>query len=139
LNFSQEYMAKKLGVSRQGYGHYETGRNEPDTKTLNKISEIVECSIDFLYGKTDNPNPINNNELPCLTEKDEKDIAEDVEKMINNLSTNGYAHFDGRSIDELDKEDKDLLIASLENSMRLAKRLAKQKFTPKKFKNNPNG
>ena len=54
---SQEYMAKKLGITRQGYGHYETGRNEPDSKTLSKISEILDCSIDYLYGKTDNPNP----------------------------------------------------------------------------------
>ena len=55
LNLSQEYMTNKLGISRQGYGHYETGRNEPDTKTLNKISEILDCSIDFLYSKTDSP------------------------------------------------------------------------------------
>lgn len=132
LNLSQEYMAKQLGITRQGYGHYETGRNEPDINTLKRISDILDCSIDYLYGNTDNPNPPG--ELPALTEKDEKDIAKDLEKIINNLSTDGYAHFDGRSIEELDEEDKELLIASLENSMRLAKRIAKDKFTPKKYK-----
>lgn len=55
LNLSQEEMADKLGITRQGYGHYETGRNEPDSKTLVKLSEILNCTTDYLYGKTDNP------------------------------------------------------------------------------------
>lgn len=53
---TQEYMAKKLGITRQGYGHYETGRNEPDNQTLLKIAEILDCTIDYLYGLTDIPN-----------------------------------------------------------------------------------
>lgn len=51
---SQEYMAEKLGMTRQGYGHYETGRNEPDSDTLIKISDILDCSTDYLHGKTEN-------------------------------------------------------------------------------------
>lgn len=74
-------------------------------------------------------------DLPELTEKDERDIAKDLEEMLNNLdSSNGYAAFDGRDIDEMDEEDRELLKASLENSLRLAKRMAKQKFTPKKYR-----
>jgi len=96
------------------------------------LADYFNVSVDYLLGRTDNPNPPN--QLPELTEQDEKDIAKDLEKIIKNLSTDGYAHFDGRSLEELDEEDKQLLIASLENSMRLAKRLAKEKFTPKKYK-----
>lgn len=76
-----------------------------------------------------------NSKLPELTPKEEKDIARDLERMLNALdSENGYAAFDGRDIEEMDEEDKELLKASLENSLRLAKRLAKQKFTPKKYR-----
>lgn len=49
---SQEFMAKKLGISRQGYGHYETGRNEPDNNTLMKIAEILDCHVGYLLGDT---------------------------------------------------------------------------------------
>jgi hypothetical protein len=75
------------------------------------------------------------NKDPELTAKDERDIQRELEKMIEGLeSNNAYAAFDGETMDEMDEEDKELLIASLENSLRLAKRLAKQKFTPKKYR-----
>ncbi|MEC0271897.1 helix-turn-helix domain-containing protein [Peribacillus frigoritolerans] len=75
------------------------------------------------------------NALPELNSKDEKDIQIELQKMIDGLSAqNGYAAFDGQTLDGMDDEDKELLIASLENSLRLAKRLSKQKFTPKKFR-----
>lgn len=58
LGFSQEDMSKKLGITRQGYGHYETGRNEPDSDTIKKLSEILDISTDYLLGATETP--INN-------------------------------------------------------------------------------
>jgi transcriptional regulator with XRE-family HTH domain len=72
---------------------------------------------------------------PELSSKDEKDIQKELQKMIEGLeSKKGYAAFDGQDFDEMDEEDRELLISSLENSLRLAKRLAKQKFTPKKYR-----
>lgn len=129
---TQAEMAKKIDVARTTYAMYEQNKREPDNEILNRIADFYNVSTDYLLGRTDNPNPPD--QLPELTEQDEKDIAKDLEKIIKNLSTDGYAHFDGRSLEELDEEDKQLLIASLENSMRLAKRLAKEKFTPKKYK-----
>ncbi|MED3732517.1 XRE family transcriptional regulator [Geobacillus sp. FSL K6-0789] len=74
-------------------------------------------------------------DLPELTEKDERDVQKELEKIIKGLKTgSGFAAFGGVDIDELDEEDRELLIASLENSLRLAKRIAKQKFTPKKYR-----
>ncbi|WP_416729243.1 helix-turn-helix domain-containing protein [Fictibacillus sp. JL2B1089] len=72
---------------------------------------------------------------PQLTAKDEKDIQKELQKMIEGLESNsGYAAFDGQSFEDLDEEDRDLLKNSLEQSLRLAKKLAKQKFTPKKYR-----
>lgn len=56
-SISQIEMASKLGITRQGYSHYETDRNEPDHKTLVKIAEILECSVDYLLGRSDKPYP----------------------------------------------------------------------------------
>ncbi|GAB7387422.1 hypothetical protein BSNK01_12580 [Bacillaceae bacterium] len=61
LKLSQDDVAQRLGITRQGYGHYETGRNEPDNETLIKLSEILNCSVDFLLGLTDDPTPPNSN------------------------------------------------------------------------------
>ncbi|WP_433959255.1 helix-turn-helix domain-containing protein [Cytobacillus horneckiae] len=73
-------------------------------------------------------------ELPQLNAKDQKDIEIELQKLIDGLSgQSGYAAFDGQTMEDMDKEDRELLIASLETSLKLAKRLAKQKFTPKKY------
>lgn len=56
-DMSQEDLAKLLNVSRTSITNYELGRNEASTQILNKLSEIFDCSIDFLLGKTDIRNP----------------------------------------------------------------------------------
>jgi len=125
-------MADYLGISRQGYAKYENGQSESDHETIKKLASYFDVTTDYLLGHSDDS--ISPDNLPKLNRKDEKDIAKDLEKIIDNISTDGYAHFDGRSIEDLDEDDKELLKASLENSMRLAKRFAKEKFTPKKYK-----
>ncbi|AJQ26880.1 helix-turn-helix domain-containing protein [Pelosinus fermentans] len=67
-----------------------------------------------------------------LSPKEERDIARDLEKMLSNLeSREAMSFYDGEPLDE---ESKELLRISLENSMRLAKQMAKKKFTPKKYR-----
>lgn len=130
---SQEELAKKINTTKGTISNYENRHSTPSNELLGDLANILNTTTDYLLGRTDNPEPFNK-QLPELTNKDEKDIAKDLENIINNISTDGYAHFDGRSMEDLDEDDKELLKASLENSMRLAKRLAKDKFTPKKYK-----
>lgn len=47
---SQEDVAKYIGMSRQGYGSYETGFRDPDTITLSKLATLFDVSTDFLLG-----------------------------------------------------------------------------------------
>lgn len=109
---------------------YSWKKNTPKGSNLIKVADYFDVSTDYLLGRTDSKRYYD------LTEKDEKDIKKELSKMIDGLSdTNGsYAAFDEQTLDDLDEEDRELLIASLENSLRLAKRIAKQKFTPKKYR-----
>ncbi|MGG1291412.1 helix-turn-helix transcriptional regulator [Bacillus smithii] len=131
---TQEQLAKMVKTTKGTISNYENGYSSPSNEMLKDLAEVLGVTADYLLGtdlniKDDHP------ELPPLNKKDERDIAIELEKIINSLeSGNGYSHFDGQSIDDLDEEDKELLIASLENSLRLAKRLAKQRFTPKKYR-----
>lgn len=52
-DISQEDLARLLSVSRTSVTNYELGRNEASSQVLNKLSEIFDCSIDYLLGKTD--------------------------------------------------------------------------------------
>ena len=67
-----------------------------------------------------------------LSEKDNKDIARRLESTLEELenSQDGLM-FSGEPLDD---ETRELLKASLENSIRIAKINAKQKFTPKKYR-----
>jgi Predicted transcriptional regulators len=61
---SQNDMAKFLGITRQGYGNYESGARRPDNETLQKLADFFEVSTDYLLGRTDDPKrPDSNNEI----------------------------------------------------------------------------
>ena len=55
---NQEEMANYLGITRQGYGNYEKENTEPDQKTLNMLADYFDVSTDYLLGRTDNRQPI---------------------------------------------------------------------------------
>lgn len=133
IGWRQKDVAEKLGISESAYGYYEQGRREPSNDTLRQLADIFNVNIDYLLGRTDDPTPPNKaRPYYALTEKDERDIARDLERIMNNLESEDALAFYGEPMDE---QTKELLRISLENSMRLAKQIAKQKFTPKKYRN----
>lgn len=53
---AQQEIADYLGVSRQCYSNYETGKREPDFETLLKLGEYFEVSVDYLLrGSVEEP------------------------------------------------------------------------------------
>lgn len=59
---TQEQLAKMININRSTYAKYETGENEPDAAMLDILANFFNVSVDYLLGRTDNPNPINNQE-----------------------------------------------------------------------------
>lgn len=54
---SQSEMAKQLGcVSKSSVNMYERGEREPSLETLEVIADYFNVDMDYLLGKTDNPN-----------------------------------------------------------------------------------
>lgn len=124
-NLTQAELAKLLKVSPSAIGMYEQGRRDPDSSTLKKLSVLFNVSVDYLL---DNQPP-QNDTLPALTPKDERQIAKDLENIVDTL--NGAA---AMSDDPEDAEDREMLKAALLQAMTLSKRIAKKKFTPKKYR-----
>ncbi len=48
LNLSQEYVAEKIGVSRQAVSKWETGNSEPSTANLRALADLYSISLDEL-------------------------------------------------------------------------------------------
>lgn len=102
-----------------------------------KVTNVLDIKADDLAKEEfDNEDLIRTlNKSVELKAKDENNIKNELQRIIDNLSTgSSFAAFDGKGIDEIDEEDRKLLIASLENTLRLTKRLAKESFTPKKYR-----
>lgn len=55
-HMSQLSLAMKLNTTHQmSISRYETGKREPDLKTLILIADFFDVSIDYLLERTDNP------------------------------------------------------------------------------------
>lgn len=121
---TQGQLAKILDVSPSTIGMYEQNRRVPDTEMVVKMSEFFNVTTDYLLGSTSDPK---------LTAKDEKDISKKLESILDEMGGSDALMFDGEKMD-MDEESKELLKSSIENSLRLAKKLAKEKYTPKKYK-----
>jgi|SRR5699024_2612242 len=120
-------LEEKVGFGRNAL--YKWKKQSPKTETLEKVADYFDVSTDYLLGRTDKKHYYD------LTEKDERDVEKQLEDIINNVSSDlGQASFDGSTLDELDEENREIMIASLKNALRMHKRLAKKKFTPKKYR-----
>lgn len=103
-------------------------KQSPSAERLNKVAEFLDVSVDYLLGNTDKRRYYD------LTDKDEKDIAKELELMIEDLKNTGALSF-SKETAEIDQQTHELLIASLENSLRIARIEAKKRFTPNKYRN----
>jgi transcriptional regulator with XRE-family HTH domain len=124
--WKQKDLADKVNLNVSVMNRIEKGTRPLNDSEIIKIAAALEVSTEYLLtGRT-------GSKLPELTEKDERDIARDLEKMLNDLESKEALSFHGEPMDE---ETKEALRLSLESSLRFAKQLAKQKFTPKKHRN----
>lgn len=55
---TQVEAAEKVGIDDTTISKYENNKSEPDNETLNKLSTLYNCSIDYLMGRTDKPDGI---------------------------------------------------------------------------------
>lgn len=52
---SQRQAAEEFGITKVGYQNYEYGRREPSFALLPRLADFFNVSIDYLFGRTDEP------------------------------------------------------------------------------------
>jgi transcriptional regulator with XRE-family HTH domain len=72
----QTDLAKKANVSSQVVSNWERGYSSLDHDDVLKLSEVFNCTTDFLYGRSNSPK---------LTEEEDKKEAEDELKEIKEI------------------------------------------------------
>lgn len=134
---SQKELSQRTGINESSISTYLKGEYTARQKKVDLMAEALRVDPAWLMGfdvppNKSQPKPTTDEDLPQLTPRDERQIAKELEAMMNDLDaqTDFAAH--GGTIE--DEEDRELLRASLLTTMKLAKQLAKKKYTPKKFR-----
>ena len=55
IRLSQKELAEKLGISQSAVNRYENNQSEASYKTLLSYADYFDVSLDYIYGRTDQP------------------------------------------------------------------------------------
>ena len=121
---TQEQLGVMCGTTKQTIFKYETGvvTNIPLDR-LKRIAEVLSVPPAYLMGWSETP--------PAITEKDERDIAKDLERIMTQLDAGGDLMFDG---DPMSDEARESIRAAMKLGLEAAKVKNKERFTPKKHR-----
>ncbi len=101
-------------------------RSTPNAGNIQKIADALKINKSDLDPRFSN-NILKSDEDPDLNSRDEREIESDLEDMMNSVSS---AAFEG----EDDIEDIEAFKATIKAAMIQAKKIAKKKYTPKKYR-----
>lgn len=122
-------VSKDTGVTQTSLSNWKAGRSTPTTKTLQRIADYFGVTVDYLMTGKEEPKE----KAPELTAKDERDIAKDLDRIIEKLTAgeSGPACYNG---EDLDPEAAALFKDELEIALRRLKMINKEKYTNKRYK-----
>lgn len=123
-------FCKDTGINSSTISTWKSKGSECSPKTAKAICEYFGISMDYLMTGDNTSDKVE----PQLSQRDERDIAKRLENTLNALENSQESlMFSGEPLDD---QTRELLKASIENSLKIAKINAKQKFTPKKYRTN---
>lgn len=119
-DLSLPQLEQELGLGNGTISRWRS--SSPNTEKLQKIADYFQVSMDYLLGREQ-----------YLTQKDEKDIAKDLDNIMEKLTSgeDGPASYNG---EEISPEAAELFRDELEIALKRLKLINKEKYTPKKYK-----
>lgn len=48
---TQKELAEQIGISQKSYSHWENGKTEPSFENLVKLADLLDVSLDWLFGR----------------------------------------------------------------------------------------
>lgn len=126
-NLTQYQISDMTDIPVSTLSGYFAMRSTPSAGNVQKIADALHIkksdidprfSSDFLKDEKQDPE---------LTAKDEREIESDLEDMMNSVSSAAYEGDD-------DIEDLEAFKATIKAAMIQAKKIAKKKYTPRKYR-----
>ena len=121
---SMNTAEKEIGLAKGYISKLE--KSNPNMTTLQKMAEYFDVSVEYLMTGTEDKK-----ESPVLTARDERDIAKDLNRIMEKLSAgeDGPASYEG---EELDPEAAELFRDELDLALRRLKIINKEKYGHKR-------
>lgn len=114
-------VAKEIGLAGAHVTKWKNGSKPTDANTF-KLCDYFGVPHDYFLHKE---------KAPTLTKKDERDVARDVERIMENLEESGELMFDGVPMSD---EARAAMAAAMRIGFEEAKRRNKETYTPKKYR-----
>lgn len=117
-------LCRESGASRGSLSDLKQGRKQSlSAETLSKISTYFGVSVDYLLGNEPKEKPATDSD--GLTEADRLDIAEELERLMDEMTRGGDLMFDG---DPATPEAMQSLRNAMEMGLIYAKKVNKDKL-----------
>lgn len=133
LSLTQKDVADYVGVSEATVSRWESGHIDNMRRDrIAKLAKILRISPLVIMGVDEPassapPAPQKSDGLPELNTRDEREIERDLADMMHSVAMANYTA-------PGEKEDAEALEAALRFAMVQAKRMAKKKYTPRKYR-----
>ena len=128
---TQQALASAVGVSRSTIGMLEKNLQGVGNETLIKLADFFNVSVDYLLKNEGIEETQRTDNEIKLTDKDKKDIEKSLEQTLNQLEKQEGLMLSGNPVDENDWE---FIKSAIKNGLEYAKKVNKEKYTPKKYK-----
>lgn len=129
FNMNQDDVAAELGIVRQTYSNYETGKRVPNSEMLSKIAELYHISVAELLSPavTGTKSQAYENSEDYLDAQELDDYLEYTERASNRQRMSVLSHYEKQLIyyfEQLSQDDKEEIIelAKLKNRRRKNKK-----------------
>lgn len=121
-------VCRATGLPSSLFSEWKKGKSNPKVDKLQKIADYFGVTVEYLMTGQEPEE-----KKPVITPKDERDIAKDLDRIMEKLSLgeDGPASYNG---EELDPEAAELFRDELMIALRRLKIINKEKYTPKKYK-----
>lgn len=121
--WSQEELAKQMGVARRTIGGYEAGTTYPRTRDMYaKLAELLETDVNYLM--TENEEFMT--EVGSFYGRRGQAQASEILSQTRELFAGG----------SLSEEDQKAFAIEMQRIFMDSKKVAREKFTPKKYRKN---
>lgn len=122
-------IAEATGIGKSTFSDWKSGRSVPKHDKLQKIADYFGVTVDYLLNGNEEPQQ----KESTLTPKDERDIAKDLDALMDKIATgeDSPLYYNGETVD---KESMELLRDAIGMSLRHLKIINKEKYNPRKNK-----